>query len=119
MSAYKGVSSRWGERVLAMVEHGVRIACSEAAWFLGVEVEEDSIGFPVTEGTDGSLVNTRNEEGGSSTGSEAVGFDAFQRDVSDVVDSSSSMAQFVGDVMSSDVVWRVGVVIVVIKGAVG
>ena len=58
---------RWGERVLAMVEHGARVVGSEAAR-LGEEVEKDSIGFPAAEGTDSSLVDTRNEKGSCSTG---------------------------------------------------
>ena len=109
---------RWGEGVLAVVEHGTRVVGSEAAR-LGAEVEKDSIRFPATEGTDGSLVDTGNEKGSSATRSVAVGFDTFWRDVSDVVDGGSSMAQFEGDFASSDVRWMLGGVIVVIKGAVG
>ena len=110
--------SRWGEGVLAMVEHGTRVVVGSEAARLGAEEEKDSIRFPVTEGMDGSLVNTGNEKGSSATGLEAVGFDTVWRDVSDVVDGGSSTAQFVGVFMSSDVMWMLGGVIVVKEGAV-
>ena len=93
-----------GEGVLTMVEHGTRVVGCEAAR-LGVEVEKDGIRFPVTEGTDGSLVDTGNEKGHGATGSEAVGFNTVWRDVSDVVDGGSSVVQFKGDITSSVVMW--------------
>ena len=45
-----------------MFEHGARVVGSEAAR-LGVEVEEDCIGFPAAEGADGSLIDARYEKG--------------------------------------------------------
>ena len=58
----------WGEGVLAMVEHGMRVVGSEAAR-LGAEVEEEAIRFPAAESADGSLVNAGYEKGSCSTGS--------------------------------------------------
>ena len=66
-----GISGR-REGVLTMLEHGARVVGSEVAR-LGSEVEEDGIGFPVTKGADGSLVDAGNEEGSSSTRVKAVG----------------------------------------------
>ena len=45
-----------GKGVLAMFKHGAGVAGGEAAW-LGAEIEEDRVGFPMSQGTDGSLVN--------------------------------------------------------------
>ena len=72
----------------------------------------------MTKGTDGSLVNARNKEGGAPTGVEAVCFDAVRRDVSDMVDSSGGTAQFGGNIAGSDVVRMLGGVVVAIKGTV-
>ena len=108
-----------GEGVLAMGKHGTRVVGSEAAG-LGVEInKEDGIGLPVAEGADGSLVNTRDEEGSSSTRAETIGFNAFRRDVSDMVDSGCCTAKFKGDFAGDNVMWMVGGVIVAIQGAVG
>ena len=60
------------------------------------------------------MVNARDEKGSSSTRAEAVGFDAFRRDVGDVVDSGGSTAKFKGDVMGSDVMRVAGGVVVMI-----
>ena len=103
---------------MAVVEHGMRVVGGEAAR-LGVEVKKDGIGLPAAEGTDGGLVDTRDEKGGSSTRAEAVGFDAFRRDVGDVVDGGSCTVKFKGDVMGSDVMRVAGGVIVVIERTVG
>ena len=100
------------------MEHGMRVVGGEAAR-LGVEVKKDSIGLPAAEGTDGGLVNAQDEKGGSSTRAEAVGFDAFRRDVGDVVDGSSCAAKFEGDFTGSDVMWVVGGVVVAIERTVG
>ena len=51
---------RWGETVLAMGEHVLGIASGETAG-LGLEVEEDGIQFPPAQGSDGCLVDTRDE----------------------------------------------------------
>ena len=45
-----------GEGVLAMFEHGSGVGGGKAAW-LGVEIEEDRVGLPTSQGMDGSLVN--------------------------------------------------------------
>ena len=58
--------SRGRERVLSMSKHFVGIASGETAG-LGAEVEEDGIGLPPVQGPDGSLVDTRDEQGGGST----------------------------------------------------
>ena len=73
----------------------------------------------MAEGADGSLVDTGDEEGSSSTGAEAVSFDTFPGDVSDMVDGGSSAVQFKGDFASSDVMGMLGGVIIAIQGAVG
>ena len=52
---------RGGEGVLAMFKHGAGVGRGEAAW-LGVKIEEDRVRLPMSQGTDGSLVNARNEE---------------------------------------------------------
>ena len=106
---------RGREGVLAMVEHVTRVVGGEAAR-LGAEVEKDGIRLPAAKGADGSLVNTRDEKGSSST---RAGFDMFWRDVSDVIDSGGSAAKFKGDFAGGDVMWMVGGVIVVIQRAVG
>ena len=58
--------SRGRERVLSMSKHFVSIAGSEAAG-LGAEVEEDGIGLPPAQGSDGSLVDAGYEQGGCTT----------------------------------------------------
>ena len=112
-----GVGRR-GEGVLAVLEHGMRVVGSEVAR-LGAEVKKDGVGLPVAEGTDGGSVDAREEKGGSSTRAEAVGFDAFRRDVGDVVDGGSCAAKFEGDFAGSDVMWVVGGVVVAIERTVG
>ena len=47
---------RGGEGVLAMFKHGAGVGRGEAAW-LGVKIEEDRVRLPMSQGTDGSLVN--------------------------------------------------------------
>ena len=86
---------------------------------LGVEVKKDGIGLPAAEGSNGGLVDARDEKGGSSTRVGAVGFNVFRRDVGDVVDGGSCAVKFRGDVMGSDVMRVVGGVIVAIERTVG
>ena len=71
-----------------MGEHYIGVSGGEATW-LHEEVEEDGIRLPVTEGLDGSLVDSHDKEGGGSTGLEAVGFNAVRWDVGDVVNGPS------------------------------
>ena len=61
------------------------------------------------------MVDARDEKGGSSTRAEAVGFDAFRRDVGDVVDGSSCTVKFRGDLTGSDVVRAAGGVVVAME----
>ena len=68
-----------------MFKHGSGIGRGKAAW-LGPEIEEDGVRLPISQGMDGSLVNARDEEGSGAPRAEAVGFDAFRRNVGDVVD---------------------------------
>ena len=72
----------------------------------------------MSQGTDGSLVNTRDEEGSGTPGAEAVGFDAFGGVVGDVVDGCGSAAEFSGDVPGGNIVKPAGGVKVVIQGRV-
>ena len=58
---------RWREGVLAMGKHVLGIASGEIAG-LGSEVQEDGIRFPLAQSPDGSLVNTRDEQGGCASG---------------------------------------------------
>ena len=71
---------------------------------MGAEIKEDGVRLPVAEGANGSLVNAGDKEGGGAPRPEAVGFNALGRDVGDVVDGGSSMAELSSDVMGSDVV---------------
>ena len=80
--------------VLAMFKHGVGVGTCEVAQ-LGVEIKEDRVGFPTTQGTDGSLVDARDEEGGGTPQAQVVGFDAFGWDVGDVVDGSGARRSLV------------------------
>ena len=81
--------SRWGEGVLAMVEHGLGVCRGEAAQ-LHPEIEEDGVGLPASKGMDGSLINAQDEEGSGTPRLETVGFDAFRGDVGDVADGSGA-----------------------------
>ena len=101
-----------------MFEHGAGVGGSKVAW-LGAEIEEDRVRLPMSQGTDGSLVNARDEEGGGTPGAEAVGFDAIRRDVSDVVDGGGGTAEFGSDVPGSNIVGPAGGVKVAIQGRVG
>ena len=108
---------RGGEGVLAMFKHGSGVGRSKAAW-LGLEIEEDGVGLPTSQGTDGSLVDAGDEEGSGTPRAEAVGFDAFRRNVGDVVDGCGSAAEFGGDVPGGDIVGPAGGVKVAIQGRV-
>ena len=101
-----------------MFEHGTRVVGSEVAG-LGAEVEEDGIRFPAAKGMDGSLVDAGDEKGGGTPGSETVSFNLFRRNVSDVVDGGSSVAELVGDLERSDIMGALGGVVVAVEGAVG
>ena len=101
-----------------MFKHGAGIGRGEAAW-LGAEIEEDGVGLPMSQGTDGSLVDARDEEGGGAPRVEAVGFDASRGDVGDVVDGCGSAAEGGGDVPGGDIVGPAGGVKVTIQGRVG
>ena len=100
-----------------MLEHCTGVVGNEAAG-LGPKIEEDSIRFPVAKGADRSLVNTRDEESGSTTRVEAVSFDAIRRDVSDVIDGASSVLEFNSNVAGCDVMEVMQRVVVVIDGAI-
>ena len=79
---------------------------------MGAQVEEDGIGLPSSKGTDGHFVNSRDKQGGGSTGPETVGFNAGWRDVGDVLDIGSCCLVFLGDDGGGDLVWHaVGVVV--------
>ena len=109
---------REGEGVLAMFKHGLGIGRGKAAW-LGVEIKEVGVRLPMSQGTDGSLVNARDEEGSGTPGAEAVvGFNAFRRDVGDVVDGGSSSVELGGDVPGGDIVGPAGGVKVTVQGRV-
>ena len=112
------VVSRWGEGVLAMFKHGLGIGRGEVAW-LSVEIEEDGVRLPMSQGMDGGLVNTGDEEGGGASGAEAVDFDAFRRNVCEVKDGSGGTAEFSGDIVGSDIVGSAVGVKVAIQGSVG
>ena len=81
-----------------MGEHLVSVPGGEAAG-LGAEVKEDRVGLPSAQGPDGGLVDARYEQGGGTTGAEAVGLNLVGRDVGDVLDSGGGSAQFVGDLV--------------------
>ena len=55
-----------------MGKHVLGVASGKATG-LGVEVKENGIQFPAAQGTDGHLVNTRDEQGGCAPRAEAVG----------------------------------------------
>ena len=57
----------WGERVLAVVQHVSRIGGREGAG-LGAEVQEDGVGLPAPQGTDGGFIHAGDEEGSGTTG---------------------------------------------------
>ena len=86
-----------------MGEHVLGVTGSESAG-LGPQVKEDGIRFPASESLDGSLVDSRDEQGGGTPGVGAVGSDAGRRDVSDVFNISSSSSEFLGEHNSGDVV---------------
>ena len=92
-----------GEGVFAMGKHVLGVTGSESAC-LGLQVQEDGIRFPVSESMDGSLVDSRDEQGGGSPGAGTVGSDAGRRDVCDVVDSSGGSLEFLGEHGSGDLV---------------
>ena len=100
-----------------MLEHGAGVGGSEMAW-LGVEVEEDGVRLPLSQGANGSLVDARDKEGGGTTGAEAVGFDALWGDVGDMVDHGSCPSEFSGNVLSGDVVRAAGGVEVAVQRGV-
>jgi hypothetical protein len=64
----------WGEGELPMLEHVAGVASGEVAR-LGTEVQEDGIGLPAAQGSDGGFVNAGDEERCCSPGSQAVCFD--------------------------------------------
>ena len=86
---------------------------------LGTEVQEDGIGLPVAQGLDGSLVDTRDEEGCCSPGSQAVGFDTGRGDVCDVLNISGGCMEFGGDVRSGDLEWLVSRYVVGVQRTIG
>ena len=57
----------WREGVLAVVEHVSGVVCGEVAG-LGPKVQENGIGFPAAQGTDGGLVHSGDEESSGSAG---------------------------------------------------
>ena len=67
---------------------------------------------------DGSLVDAGDKEGSGAPRAEAVGFDAFRRNVGDVVDGGGSMAEFSGGIPGGGIVEPAGGVKVMIQGRV-
>jgi hypothetical protein len=73
------LGSGWGERVLPVVERGLPVVEHVASVGgregagLSPEAQEDGIGFPAAQGTDGRFVHARDKESGHSPGAEAVG----------------------------------------------
>ena len=94
-----------------MSKHVLGVASGETAG-LDSEVQEDGIGFPPAQCPDGCLVNTGDKQGCCASRAEAVGFDSVRRNVGNVLDSSSSGSQFVGDFGGGDVA-RSGVAVIV------
>jgi hypothetical protein len=86
-----------GEGVLAMGKHGVSVAGSKMAW-LGTEVKEDGIGFPMAKSTNGHFINAGDKEGGGAPRAEAIGFDAVRRNVGERDNGSGGTAQFKRDI---------------------
>jgi hypothetical protein len=107
-----------GEGVLPVVEHVTSVVGSEGAG-LGPEVQEDGIGFPAAQGSDGRLVHPRDEESGGPPGAEAVGGDAVGRNVREMLDRGGSGAEFGGDGAGGDVVGNARSVEVSVQGALG
>ena len=115
--------SRGRERVLSVSKHVLGIAGGKTAG-LGSEVKENGIRLPLAQGSDGSLVNARDEQGGRSTRAEAVGFNPIGRDVGEMLDSGGSDSQFMGELSGGDgaqsgVAIKVGVEWSVGRGTVG
>ena len=98
-----------------MVEHVVRVSGGEVTG-LGVEVEEDCIRLPAPKGADGHFIDTGDEQGGGSTRTEAVGFDAGRWDVGDVLDIGGSCSEFLGDDGGGELLWDTIGVIVGVQG---
>ena len=100
-----------------MFKHGMGVGRGEVAW-LGVEIKEDGVRLPMSQGMDGSLVDAGDEEGSGAPGAEAVGFNAFRRNVGDVVDGGGGMAQFGGDVLGGYIVGPASGIKVMVQGRV-
>ena len=96
-----------------MLKHGAGVGRGKVAQ-LGAEIKEDGVRLPAAEGMNGSLVDGRDKEGSGTPRLEAVGFDAFGGNVGDMVDGSSSVAEFGSDVTGGDIVGPVSRVIVAI-----
>ena len=75
---------------------------------LGVKVQEDGVGLPPSEGPDGGLVDSRDEQGGGSPRACAVGGDAGRRDVGDVFDIGGSCMEFFCEDGGGDLVLGTG-----------
>ena len=86
-----------------MCKHVLGVTGGESAC-LGAKVQEDGIGLPLSEGPDGSLVDSRDEQGGGSPGPCAVGGDAGRRDVGDVFNIGGGCAEFFCEHGSGDLV---------------
>ena len=93
---------RQGKTVLAVGKHVLGVASGETAG-LGSEIKEDSIQFPLAQGSDGCLINTGYEQGGCAPRAEAVGLDPVRGDVGNVLDSGSGGSQFMCDFGGGDV----------------
>ena len=86
-----------------MREHVLGVTGGESA-HLGAKVQEDGISLPPSEGPNGGLVNSGDEQGGGSPGACAVGGDAGRRDVGDVFDIGGSCMEFFGEHGGGDLV---------------
>ena len=66
-----------------MLEHVLGVS-GGASTCLGAQVEENGVRLPFSKGMDGCFIDSRDKQGGGSTGMETVGFNADQRDVADL-----------------------------------
>lgn len=107
-----------GESVLAVVQHVSRIGGREGAG-LGAEVQEDGVGLPPPQGTDGGFIHAGDEEGSGAPRAKAVRDDAVGGDVGDVLDGGSSLSEGGGDVAGGDVMGNAHSVEVAVERAVG
>ena len=101
-----------------MHEHVVGVTGSESAC-LGAKVQEDGIGLPPSQGSDGSLVDSGDEQGGGSPGACAIGGDAGRRDVGNVFNIGGGCAKFFCEHGGGDLVLGTGWVEVGMQRCVG